>query len=188
MAVFKPTGSDDDCYAYDDTTLDRSSNYLYMGNDAGHIMDTGVRFTNITIPKESQILTAVVTFRALGSESGTTCRIRIFGYDIQDAPAFDTIGNFLGAGRTTQYKDWTPAAWTSGTDYDSEDVSNIIQHLVNGIAWVSGNDIVLFFEDWSSTNGAFRGARSYDSSTTLCPRLTITWTPPRPARANIMMF
>ncbi len=150
-----------------------------VDNQAG----TGMRFTNITIPQGSTIDQAYLTFRCAYALTGVTVRTRISAEDVDDAPtfaadkaAFDT----RWAARTTARVDWDGiGAWTLDSDYDSPEIKTVIQEIVDRANWASGNDTVIFWEDFedrsSHVSGARRLAYSYDGSSTYAPKLIITY-------------
>ena len=146
----------------------------------------GMRFTNITIPKGASITEAYLTLRADVSEDGATCNTRISAEDVDDAPtfandaaAFDT----RWAARTTARVNWDNiAAWVEDTDYDSPDIKTVIQEVIDRDGWASGQDMVIFWEDFEDrstpyANRPLRRAYAYDASTTYCPKLVITYVP-----------
>lgn len=179
MAVFKPAQNSDDCYVtYNAGGIDLTANFIGMGatDFGGYSNHSGIRFLNVTIPKDATILTAIVTFQAQSDQSVTTCNILIKGELVADATTFGTYANFMGRTRTVANVPWNNiGAWTVDTDYDSPSVVDIIQEQVSQVTWASGNHLVLFFEDNASDAAAHRYGKSYDLSTTLCARLTVTW-------------
>ncbi len=50
-------------------------------------------------------------------------------------------------------------AWTQDTEYQSPDISAIVQEIVNQAGWVSGNHLVLFWDDHEGRSTATRQAR-----------------------------
>ena len=162
--------------------------------DAGFSSDTakqfgaGMRFLNITIPNAQVIDSAYLTLRCRTSRALTTCNTRISAEDVDDAitfaddsAAFDT----RWAARTTARVDWDAiAAWTANADYDSPEIKTVIQEIIDRGSWASGNDIVIFWDDFAdrsvpdATYDAFRQAYSYNGSATYAPKLVITYTVP----------
>jgi hypothetical protein len=189
MPVFLPEQSADDGIIYDDVNdmINLNGANLGLGYYGAQVNIAGIRFRNITIPKSATILTAKITLQASQSKSGDTCKVRIKGEATDNATTFSTYADFVGRGVTTAYVDWTLAAWTADTDYDSPEIKTIIQEIVNRAGWASLNSLVLFLVDNGSTDAlAWRTAKQYDYSTTLCARLTITAA--SSVRNNIMIF
>lgn len=175
MAVFKPGQSSDDCY--DDGTDTTRNDTLVFGDVAGLVFfESGIRFINVTIAKGATILTAKVTFQESTGTAGTTCNVQIKGENVDDAATFSNHANYAGRARTSESVNWNSIpGWEVDTDYDSPSITTIVQAIINRAGWVSGNDLVLFFANNSSSADAYRMPKAYDTSTTLCPRLTITY-------------
>ncbi len=143
----------------------------------------GMRFLNITIPQGDTIDVAYLTLRARGSRSGAACNSRISAEDVDDAitfaddsAAFDT----RWAARTTARVDWDGIeAWTGDVDYNSPEIKTVIKEIVDRGSWVSGQDIVIFWDDFEdrSTHASnnFRSGYSYNGSTTYAPKLHIEY-------------
>ena len=147
---------------------------------------SGMRFTNITIPQGATITAAYLTLRSSHSYSGTTVNTRISAEDVDDAATFaDDAAAFdtRWADRTTARVDWDSIpAWTQDTDYDSPEIKTVIQEVINRANWSSGNDIVIFWEDFDDRSShnfyANRRGYSYNESADYAPKLTVTYTVP----------
>jgi len=153
----------------------------------------GMRFTTIAIAQGATIAEAYLTLRCKTASSSTTVNTRISAEDVDDADTFADDGAAFDtrwAARTTARMDWDAIdAWTADTDYNSSTTdgtttfASIIQEIVDRGGWASGQDIVIFWEDFEdrSTDAlALRYAYSYDGSSTYCPQLVITLPPPPP--------
>lgn len=176
MAVFKPNESADDASIWL-TSISLNSLWQFLGKDGGgDAWDNGIRFYNVTIPKGSTILSAKITFNCQEVYDDIICNVRIKGEKVDNAAIFTSHSDFDGRTRTTEYKDWSSIpAWLLNTDYDSPDISNVIQEIINRAGWASGNYLVLFIADNGSNVAAGRYVKSWNSSTTYCARLTVTW-------------
>ncbi len=145
----------------------------------------GMRFINITIPKDYTIDTAYLTLRAAYERSGTVCNSRISAEAIDDAPTFaddKTAFDARWANRTAARVDWDDIpGWTQNVDYNSPEIKPVIQEIVNRPGWAEGA-IVIFWEDFDSrstkADHCCRLARSYEGSTTYAPKLVATYSPP----------
>ena len=143
----------------------------------------GMRFTNIAIPRGATISSAYLRFRCNSSESGTTVNTKISAEDVDDAPTFaDSASEFVNRynNHTAAMVNWDNIpAWAAGIDYDSPEIKTVIQEVVDRAGWASGNDMVLFWEDYDNrstfNNDAWRWAYSYDGSTTYAPKLVIEY-------------
>lgn len=144
---------------------------------------SGMRFTNVTIPNATTIDNAKLTLRAERSASGTIVYSRISAEDVDDAPTFaDSAATFdtRWAARTTARVDWDAIeVWTIGVDYDSPEIKTVIQEIVDRGGWNSGQDIVIFWDDFEDRTSAppekRRFCESWDGSSTYAPKLIITY-------------
>jgi hypothetical protein len=175
MAVFKPGQTTDECMVAN--AVLSSSLWAWFGDMSGVSYSTAARFCNLTIPKGAVILSAKVTFQSYVSMFvGTVCNIKIKGEAADNAATFSTYADYTGRAKTTANVNWNNLpVWMPTHDYDSPDVTTIIQEIVNRTGWSSGNHLVLFFEDNGSSYDAYRVFNTYLYSATYCARLTITW-------------
>jgi hypothetical protein len=142
-----------------------------------------MRFTNVTIPPGSVITAAYLTLRARLSESGTACLTRISAEDVDDAPTFaDDLAVFITRwnARTAARVNWDNIPnWTADTNYNSPEIKTVIQEIVDRAGWASGNDIVIFWEDFEdrSTHAVCnrRSAIPYDLTPANAPILHIEY-------------
>ena len=156
--------------------------YTYFGFDVtnGENNDEGLRFQNITIPQGATINSAYIEFRAYGSGSGDTT-VTFRTEDIDDAPPFASSANNLTSRNFGSASvDWTLGTWSSGSYYQSPDLTSIIQPVINRTGWFGGNSLV--FVSQGTQTGTHR-AYSFDNfggTSIYRPELVIdyTWTPP----------
>lgn len=146
---------------------------------------SGTRFTNVTIPKESIITVAYITFTGYSPESGTTVNLRVSAEDIDDAPTFaddKTAFDNRFSNHTTARIDWDNLeAWAANNEYNTPEIKTVVQEIVDRAGWASGQDMVFFVEDFdgrTTAQGAIRRGYSYEDSTTKCAKLHIEYTPP----------
>jgi len=178
--------SSDDCHRRltpSAFSLILSEYYAGSYDAANYKYGTGMRFTSITVPQNYTIDSAYLKICAAASLSGTTVNTRISAEDVDDAPTFaDNATEFDNrwASRTGNRIDWDNiAAWTADVWYTSPDIKAVIQEIVDRVGWSSGNDIVLFWEDFDnrSSVGAHRRGHSWDRALgpELAGKLEITW-------------
>jgi len=115
----------------------------------------------------------------------TTVNSRISAEDVDDAATFSSDSSAFDArwaARTTARVDWDNiGAWTLNTDYNSPDIKTVIQEIVDRAGWASGNDIVIFWDDFDdrSTHNTSRWRLAYSYTTPAsAPKLYIEWTIP----------
>lgn len=178
--------SADDCLYYENAgspVFSTTSSFQTAGGSGVGLRKNGggMRFQTVAIPQGATIGEAYLTLRCGYATSGTVCRTRIRGEDVDDAAAFSTRTNYLGRTRITAYVDWDNIpAWTVDTNYNSPDIKTVIQEIIDREGWASGNDMVIFWDDHDdrSDENAYceRYARSYNGSPTYAPKIHIEYT------------
>ncbi len=123
----------------------------------------GLRFPNVTIPKDATITQAYLQFTASKTNFNSPV-ITIRAENSGNSPAF-TIENGNLSGRTVTGSNvvWNPPTWASpdesGAAQKTTDISALIQEVVNRSDWASGNSITLILSGTGS-----RTAYSFESS------------------------
>jgi len=144
----------------------------------------GMRFLNLTIPQGTTIDGAYLTLRCPASGATNTVNSRISAEDVDDAPTFaDNKAAFDSrwAARTAARVAWDGiGAWTANNNYNSPEIKTVIQEIVDRGGWASGQDMVIFWDDFDDRSthatGAYRIALSYDGSAANAPKLVVTYT------------
>ena len=112
-----------------------ANDYFVGGHSTVEQGGSGMRFQNITIPGGSAITpTTKLTFQAMVDRSGTVCRTRISAEDIDDPDTFvddKAVFDTRWAARTAERVDWEVGAWVEDTDYDSPDITPVIDAVIN---------------------------------------------------------
>lgn len=130
------------------------------------------RFTSVTIPNGATISSATIEVN-VGNNSGTTKLIGKCGAaDNATMPASFSDANT--APKTTGTT--ATVAWANNSGYQSLDITAEVQAVVNRAGWASGNAMVVYFMDNTSTAGNFTHVQLYETSGAVAPRLTITYT------------
>ena len=147
---------------------------------------TEMLFSNITIPQGATINQAYFYGTSSGSDSTDTVNSVIQGVKATNAAMATTTGGGAGSFEnppfTTASVNWNAIPhWTSGTQYQSPDITAIIQEIVNQGGWVSGNDIVINWNDLGgnstqTSSGNIRRFESYDNVYANAPTLLIAYT------------
>ena len=172
--TWQVSASSDDCYCIRATTIFLTAAYLRTGYNSGtdEDYDAGMRFTNVHIPKGAVITSAYLTLVAYSSRTASGS-VKIKGEASDNAATFTTASDFYARSRTSQYVNWSLPSTSAGTSYDTPDISNIIQEIVNRPGWSPGNALVIFIE--RDVLGDYREWYSYDGSAGNAPRLTVTF-------------
>ena len=134
----------------------------------------GLRFASVAIPQGATILSAAIEFTAVQSASDTVS-LTIKGMDDDDAAIFGSgAGDISMRAKTANSVTWTPGAWTSDETYQTDDLSAVVQEIVDRTGWC-GNNAMAF--EISSAVTHNRVAYSYDGDPTKAPVLKITYDP-----------
>lgn len=116
----------------------------------------GLRFNNISVPSEALISRAYLRFCAYANDSATTL-LNIAALDEADAEPFLADNNHLSGRATIGNVVWSNVpSWTTGTCYDSPDITLLAQQIVNNDDWRSGNSMG-FKITGTGTRRAYRG-------------------------------
>jgi type IV pilus assembly protein PilY1 len=144
--------------------------YDHYDLDLSPLYTVGIRFQNLSIPKDVIITRAHITFKSSYPVSGTNSEatsltfhgeasddaldfvMDSFDYDVSIRP--NTIAS-------TTWDIVTP--WTTDESYQSPDQSSIIQEIVDRSGWESGNDIVFKV----TTTKGYREGKAYPDGPTL---------------------
>ncbi|MEC8009912.1 MAG: PilC/PilY family type IV pilus protein [Pseudomonadota bacterium] len=153
-----------------------SNDRVYIDNQARFDMNStqmnGLRFTNLNIPKGATIARAYFEFTSYFNADNHIYQ-RIWGENGDNPDTFTTDrGNISDrlANKTTAYTDWeiygtTP--WYSGQKYNSPDISNVIQEIIDQSTWDPDDALVFIFEHITGTgHRAGTLSRSNNGSTT----------------------
>ncbi len=148
--------------------------------------NAGFRFTNVTAPKNASIVSAKLTLRSTSTPtSQTVVNLKIDAILATNPSAPTTYAGAEGATRTSAVVNWdNVGAWAASTNYDSPDITSVIQELVNQSGWASGNAMVIYLEDngSSAVNGTTRQFQTYDNYAPNAPKLQIVYNDPVTAR------
>jgi hypothetical protein len=166
-----------------------------MGSDATteHV---GTRFQNVTIVNASTIDDAIysVTPASTGLDEP---QHRVRGQAADTTLAFTTVSNNIDArARTTASIQWnsTDLGWSSGfAEWGAAagslgvgaTIETIIQEIVNRAGWVSGNSMVLIWEQHTLDAARDLFIEAYDSSSALAAKLDIDYTGAGPAASRV---
>lgn len=173
-AVFEPGSTNDTVFATFGAT---SSAINIVGNNVGETSSAGTRFQSVNIPQGATIVDAVWGILPTNTLSGTMFTV-FFGEAIDDAPTFVTgaggFADFIGRTRTSAFVNWNPPAFSAATRIDSLSLKEIVQEIINRDGWVSGNDLVIFWEDDNSPTGVTRDYKPFSGGSAF-QQLTIKW-------------
>ena len=169
-AAPQASGGSNDVEEASDGDIMISGNVLGLGVSERGPEVVGVRFQNLNIPQGAQITAAKLEFTAHQDSTGDA-DLEIRGHLHEDSPVF-TNADYDVTSRTPTLAsvDWSVEEWSQGLTYQSEDVSDVLQEIVDQGNWCGGNSVSLFV---SGTGN--RDARSFDQSASDAPKLKFTY-------------
>lgn len=135
----------------------------------------GWRFTNVTIPQGAVISEAYITLEATGTNDPWH---DIYGQDADNPLAFlGGLGNnhnISNRTRTSAKITWNQLlAISAGTRFNSPQMAEVIQEVIDRPGWASGNAIVILAKGLSATRSL--RVRNYDNAAGDAAELTITY-------------
>ena len=137
----------------------------------------GVRFNNVTVAQGATITSAKITYTGRVTDVPLGYDQTIYGDDVDDSVNFVDNANIISRTRTTASASWTtPIVTTADTEFDTADLTSIVQEIVDRAGWASGNDMTFMSITTAGTadnNGA--DVYYYANSTTKCAKLTIVY-------------
>jgi hypothetical protein len=159
--------SDDAEERLSDGDMDLTSSDLEMVYDSNDDLQAiGLRFANVAVPQGASITSTYLQFTADSSSSGTI-NLSIVGQAADNAPTFSPSSNNITnrlTGVTTSSVSWSPPNWSGGDaggGQQTNDLSAIVQEIVNRPGWNSGQSMVFII---TSTSTSLRRAFTWDAS------------------------
>jgi hypothetical protein len=130
-----------------------------------HILTSGLRFQNITIPQGVVIDSAWVVFCAHeGKSAEDVAKISIFGEASDHAATYTLDYLITDRLRTQDSIAWEVASeWDIWEFYRTPDLKNIIQEIVDRPGWAYGNALALSFRGVNQGPSDFENAREIES-------------------------
>ena len=155
----------------DSGAIDLDGNSLSIGETAAGTKQTvGLHFEELNIPQGATITSATLEFRS-HADRASVAAYNIYAEQVDDADLFTDTNNDLASRTLGQSVAWNPAGWLADEDYNSEDISPVIQEIVDRANWCGGNDINVLIDGTGQ-----RSIRSYDAWATSAPTLRLNYT------------
>lgn len=167
--------------SYDDAEETAAGNINRTSSDLELVLDkdlqtVGLRFLNVTLPRNVVITSAIIQFKASKTNSEITA-LNFFG-EANSNPATFTTSKFNISSRvkTDSVVVWSPSAWTligeTGINQRSSDLSTIIQEIIARPDWAIGNPMSFIV-----TGSGKRVAKSFNGDNAGAPSLHIEFMP-----------
>ncbi|KKM21764.1 hypothetical protein LCGC14_1632140 [marine sediment metagenome] len=141
------------------------------------LRDSWLQFTDIAIPRAAKIISAVITYKARLSDSGATCRMRIYGEATANATFPGTWADYHPKPKTTAYTPWNPPAFVAETEYTTPNIGAVVQEIIDLPAWVSGYSLVILPWENGGNSNTLRNPYDYFQDPAKAPFITIDWVP-----------
>lgn len=153
-------------------TIDRTTSRFYLGNHIGDsevpAVINGLRFVGVTIPQGASIKNASIAFVPNSNVNGTIAsrnkelqlKIRaVLMNNATDLALNDdyTISN-QWENQTADEVTWDPGNWSEFTEYNTSDISSLVQQVVDLDGWQPGNALGIVIE----TDGDSKAGRLFD--------------------------
>ena len=173
--------------SYMSGSFSRTSARIYFQNksDYGDIdMDqtkrtSYFRFQTVDVPQGASISSAKLQL-AYHSDNGSAAgnTVDIYGNDVDDASAPSSVSDFQGKAKTTEKVTWTiPSSMSGGTYYDTPDITDVVQEIVDRAGWAADNDMMFILtpSSWNSSTNWLLQYRSYNYGGSFKPTLVIEY-------------
>ena len=151
--------------------MDRDSSDLELvDNDGKGLQHVGMRFQNVEIPIGATIKNAYIEFECDEAESGAA-DLRFYCDDTDDATSFTSNAfDISSRPKTSNYVQWSNVPPWNQVDekHQTEDLSPIIQEVVDRDGWAFGNSLVAIV-----VGSGLRTAESYDGEPSNAPLLVV---------------
>jgi len=157
--------SSDDAEQQNDAMDKLFDDDLDMGweGDEFNIMTTGLRFTNVQIPKGAKIDSAFLIIYS-HEEEKDTAKVTIWGQASENATTFSIDSLILSRPKTTANVKWEiTELWPIWTMFRTPDITPIIQEIVDQSNWSSGNALALMFTGQDQGASEKDNARDFES-------------------------
>lgn len=148
---------------------------------SNHSYQTAMKFTGLNAVLDKAIISAkiVVNSHDTVTPSGGANTYRIRGELSSDPANLSTEADFLARARTTAFVDWTPGTWTVSTEYETTDITSILNEIIATSSPTA--NLVFFIGDDDSAYSGNGDDRiffwSYDGDPALAPKLVIEYAP-----------
>lgn len=146
---------------------------IWIGNGNGPSF-TGLRFNNLAIPRGATITSAYLSFYTTSSQ-WIRVSLQIAGDAADNSPTFSSTNRpsarVLTAARVNHRSD---LFWGANNWYNFNDMSGVVQEIVNRPGWQSGNSLSIILRGTGSTWGR-KFVRAFESGASTAVKLTVTY-------------
>jgi len=176
---YQVSSSEDDAYATNQNLQSVDAEYLKVGSSTfanpPYYM-SGMVFRNVTVPRDAEIVSAHLKIRSYNSRLTGSVYGVIEAEAADDSAAFDNYRYIDSLSTTVNSVIWDhDEPWLEDTWYDSPDLVDVIQEVINREGWSAGNSLAILYS--TRSEGDYRNFSSYDRGGSFAPKLEITYAP-----------
>jgi len=176
---YQVSSSEDDAYATNQNLQSVDAEYLKVGSSTfanpPYYM-SGMVFRNVAVPRDAEIMSAHLKIRSYNSHLTGIVYGVIEAEAADDATGFDGFRHVDSLSTTVNSVIWdNDEPWLEDTWYDSPDIVDVIQEVINREGWSSGNSLAILYS--TRSEGDYRSFSSYDRGSGFAPELEITYAP-----------
>ena len=160
----------------DENAEERSNGYQSTGSELTLRYGTndyvGMRFKDINLPKNANVLNAYLEFTAYQTDTSGTASMTIEGANQNDPNDFSPYNRYMLRDMPkTVAVNWAGIGpWYRNNDYRTPSITNIVQQIVNRSGWNRNNEMMFILSDFTSNK---RGAYTFNGRPSGAPRLVI---------------
>ncbi len=154
-----------------DGVVDLDGTILSMGTDFNGTpkQRVGIRFPGLNIPSGATITSARLEFTAKRSDSADAT-LTIAAEQVDNSLAFTGDNNNLSGRATGTAQAWSPEPWEQAKEYQTPDITPVIQEIISRPGWCAGNALSILVD-----GDGTRSAMTADEDPNLAPALRLTF-------------
>lgn len=113
----------------------------------------GLLYDNVTIPQGATITNAYIKFRSEDNSPSSSASVKVYAEDVDNASTFSyTDDDITDRTKTTANVTWSIERWYTNSYYNTDDISSVIQEVINRSNWSSGNKLNIIIEPNSGSD------------------------------------
>jgi hypothetical protein len=177
---YQVSGGDDDAYGFGDELQNPDNGYLRVGHSSYYALPyymSGMVFRHVDIPRGAEILNATLKIQSYDERLTDTVYGVIEAEATGDAAALGGsrhVSSLIVTNASAIWDQFEP--WVENTWYDSPDIAEVIQEVVDRAGWSANNALTIMYSTRRDDGGA-RNFSSYDRGSEYAPKLEITYVP-----------
>jgi len=178
--VGQVTTSEDDGYAFKDMFQNLDTDFLRVGSTSftkpPYYYMSGMVFRNVEIPRGAVIVSARLKICAHTDQLTDITFGKIEAESADNAASFSISRHITSLPRISTSVHWDLIEpWSPDTWYESPDIADIIQEVIDRDGWSANNSLAIIYS--SRSEGGYRNFSSYDRGSDYAPKLEITYLP-----------